>query len=167
MASSTTQPPPVTVSDELGAYEDSLAKAYSSFEIYDGPAAFDYQLSFLSDADSKSNVTRLCDNGSVEATRTTPLFSGKMLNGSSMRTFLSHRPVAESPKEADGGWGKEYIGHLAWVMSARIALEDQGSSGLSLSIGWPRRGRHLTPLGLEQIRGIKGAGWMRVRDNTR
>ena len=105
MASPTTQPPSVTVSDELGAYEDSLAKTYSSFKINDGPAAFDYQLSFLSDADSKSNVTRLCDNGSVEATRTTPLFSGKMLDGSSMETFLSHRPVAESPRRLteDGG----------------------------------------------------------------
>lgn len=83
VASSTTQPPPVTVSDELGAYEDSLAKAYASFKINDGPAAFDYQLAFLSDAD----VTQRYDNGSVEAAKTTPLFSGKILDGSKLGTF--------------------------------------------------------------------------------
>ena len=89
MASSTTQAPqgPVTVSDELGACEQSLTKAYSSFKINDRPATFDYQLTFLSDSDSKFNVTQLCDNGSVEAARTTPLFSGKMLDGSKLGTF--------------------------------------------------------------------------------
>ena len=89
MASSTTQAPqaPVTVSDELGACEQSLAKAYSSFKINDRPAIFDYQLTFLSGSDSEFNVTQLCDNGSVEAARTTPLFSGKMLDGSKLGTF--------------------------------------------------------------------------------
>ena len=72
-----------------------------------------------------------------------------------------------NPKEADGGWGKEYLGHLAWVMNARVALENQGSSGLSLSVAWSRRGRHRTPLGLKQTRGMKGTGWMRVCDNAR
>ena len=89
MASSTTQAPkaPVAVSDESWAYEHSLAKAYSSFTINDRPAAFDYQLAFLSDSGSKSNVTRFCDNGSVEATRNTPLFSGKVLDGLKLGTF--------------------------------------------------------------------------------
>ena len=89
VASSTTQAPqgPVTVSDELGACEQSLTKAYSSFKINDRPATFDYQLTFLSDSDLKFNVTQLCDNGSVEAARTTPLFSGKMLDGSKLGIF--------------------------------------------------------------------------------
>lgn len=43
----------------------------------------------------------------------------------------------QSQEEADGGWGEEYLGHLAWVMNARVMLENQGSSGLSLSVGWP------------------------------
>lgn len=89
VASSTTQAPqaPVTISDELGACEYSLAKAYSGFTMNDRSAAFDYQLAFLSDTGSKSNVTHLCDNVSVEAARTTPLFSGKMLDGSELGTF--------------------------------------------------------------------------------
>ncbi len=89
VATSTTQAPqaPVTVPDELWACEHSLAKAYSSFTINDRTAAFDYQLAFLSDSGSKSNVTQLRDNGSVEAARTTPLFSGKVLDGSKLGTF--------------------------------------------------------------------------------
>jgi len=89
VASSTTQAPqaPVTVPGELWACEHSLAKAYSSFTINDRPAAFDYQLAYLSDSGSKSNVTQLRDNGSVEAARTTPLFSGKVLDGSKLGTF--------------------------------------------------------------------------------
>lgn len=92
VASSTTQAAqaPVTVTDELWAGEHSLAKAYSSFTINDGPAAFDYQLAFLSDSGSESNVTQPCDNGSVEAARNTPLFSGKVLDGSKLGTFYQY-----------------------------------------------------------------------------
>ena len=87
--SSTTGAPQaaVTVSDELGACGDSLAKAYSSFTINDRPAAFDYQLTFLSNSESKSSDNQLCDSGSVEAARTTPLFSGQMLDGTDLGTF--------------------------------------------------------------------------------
>lgn len=79
VASSTTQASqaPITIPNELSACEHSLAKAYSSFTINHRPAAVDYQLAFLSDSGSKSNVTQLCDNGSVEAARITPLFSRK------------------------------------------------------------------------------------------
>ncbi|KAL8992992.1 MAG: hypothetical protein Q9188_007448 [Gyalolechia gomerana] len=89
VASSTTPAPqaPVTVSDELWASEDSLPNAYSSFTINDRPAAFEYQLAFLSDPASKSNVAQLCDNDSVEASRNTPIFSGKVLEGSKVGTF--------------------------------------------------------------------------------
>lgn len=88
-ASSTIQAPqpPVTVPDESWPREASLAKAYSSFTINDGSAAFDYQLAFLSDSGTKSNVTQLWDNGSVETARTTPLFSGKVLEGSKLGAF--------------------------------------------------------------------------------
>lgn len=98
VASSTTQAPqaPVTVSDELGACEHSLAKAYSSFTMNDRPSAFDYQLTFLSDSGSKSNVTQLCDNASVEATRTTPLFSEKMLDGSKLGTFNQYELLCKA-----------------------------------------------------------------------
>lgn len=75
------------VLDEPWADEHSLAKAYSSFAINERPAAFDYQLEFLSDSGSKSNVTQPCNNGSGEAARTTPLFSGKVLDRSKLGTF--------------------------------------------------------------------------------
>lgn len=75
------------IQPDLGACEHALAKAYSSFTLNDRPAAFDYQLAFLSDSGSKSNVTQPCDNGRGEATRTTPLFSGKVLDGLKSGTF--------------------------------------------------------------------------------
>ena len=53
----------------------------------DRSAAFEYQLTFLSDTGSKSNVTQLCDNVFVKAAKTTPLFSKKLLDGSELRTF--------------------------------------------------------------------------------
>ena len=89
VTTSTTQAPqaPITVTDELRARENSLAKAYSSFTINDGPTALDYQLAFLTDPGSESNVTQSCDNGSVEAARNTPLFSGKVLDGSKSEMF--------------------------------------------------------------------------------
>ncbi|KAL8839299.1 MAG: hypothetical protein Q9176_004479 [Flavoplaca citrina] len=88
-ASSITQVPraPVTIPYGSRACEQSLTKAYSGFSINDKPAAFDYQLAFLSDSRSKSNVTQLCDNGSLEAAKNTPLFSGKVLDGSGSGTF--------------------------------------------------------------------------------
>ena len=75
---------PVAIPDKLGPSKHSLTAAYSSFTINDRPAAFDYQLAFLSDSGSTSNVT---ENGSVEAARTTPLFSGKLLDASKPGTF--------------------------------------------------------------------------------
>ena len=51
------------------------------------PTALDYQLAFLSDPGSTSNVTRPVGQNSGEATRTTPLFSGKVLDGSKRGTF--------------------------------------------------------------------------------
>ncbi len=91
-ASSITQAPqaPVTVSDDSRACEQSLTKAYSGFTINDNPATLDYQLAFLSDSGSKTNATQLCDNGSVEAERNTPLFSGKVLDGSQLGTFAQY-----------------------------------------------------------------------------
>ncbi|KAL9028993.1 MAG: hypothetical protein Q9196_002714 [Gyalolechia fulgens] len=78
---------PITASDEVLAYEYPLAKAYSSVTIDDAPAFYDYQLSFLSEPGSKSNVSPLCNNGSVEAAINTPLFSGKALDGSELGIF--------------------------------------------------------------------------------
>ena len=88
-ASSITQVPraPFTIPYGSRACEQSLTKAYSGFSINDKPAAFDYQLAFLADSGSKSNATQLCDNGSLEAAKNTPLFSGKVLDGSGSGTF--------------------------------------------------------------------------------
>ena len=68
----------------------------------DRPAAFDHQLTFFSDSGSKSNVTQPCDNGSVEAARTTPLFSGKMLDGSKLGTFNQYGLLCKTvaPRES-------------------------------------------------------------------
>lgn len=89
LASSTIQAPqaPVTVSDELEVYKHSLTKAYSSFTINKRSTAFNRQLTFFSDLGSKSSVTQPCNNDFVEAARTTPLFSKKMLDGSKLRIF--------------------------------------------------------------------------------
>ncbi|KAL8885114.1 MAG: hypothetical protein Q9192_006703, partial [Flavoplaca navasiana] len=91
-ASSITQVPraPITIPDGLRAREQSLTKAYSGFSINDKPAAFDYQLAFLSDSGSKSNATQLCDNGSLEAAKNTPLFSGQVLDGSRSGKFKQY-----------------------------------------------------------------------------
>ena len=100
------------INPDLSAREQSLGKACSSFSIKDRSAAFDYQLAFLSDPGSKSNVTQPCDNGSGEAARTTPLFSGKVLDGSKLGTFnqygllckavatrkIQHLPESTTPK---------------------------------------------------------------------
>lgn len=66
------------------------------------------KLAFLSDSGSESNVAQLCDNGSVEAARDTPLFSGKVLDSPKLGTFnqypgkssdtLRIRTVAKSPR---------------------------------------------------------------------
>ena len=112
---------PVTVSDELGVCEHSLAKAYSSFTMDNRPTAFDHQLIFFSDSGSKSNVTQPYDNGSVEAARSTPLFSGKMLDGSKLGTFnqygLLYKAVAprESQYLLESWWGAGTESAVSWV----------------------------------------------------
>ena len=99
IASSTTQAP-VTVPDQglaadryapiqpdLSDCEQSVSEACSSLTFNDTPTALDYQLAFLSDPGSTSNVTQPCEQNSGEATKTTPLFSGKVLSGSELGTF--------------------------------------------------------------------------------
>ena len=104
VASSAIQAPqaPITILDELGVCEHSLTKAYLSFTMDDRPTAFDHQLTFFSDSGSKSNVTQLCDNGSVEAARTTPLFSGKMLDRPKLGTFNQYGLLCQTvaPRES-------------------------------------------------------------------
>ena len=75
---------------DLRDYEYSLSKAYSGFTINDRPTAFDYQLAFLSDLGSTSDVTQPCEQNSGEAIKTTPLFSGKVLSGSKLGTFMQY-----------------------------------------------------------------------------
>ena len=65
----------------------SLLEAYSSLTVNDRPTALDYQLAFLSDPGWASDVTRPGEQSSGEATRTIPLFSGKVLDGSKVGTF--------------------------------------------------------------------------------
>ena len=102
VASSTIQAP-VTVPDQglapnlyvpiqlnLSDCEHPLSEAYSSLTVNDRPPALDYQLAFLSDPDSTSRVTHSHDQSSGEATRTTPLFSGKVLDGSKSGTFKQY-----------------------------------------------------------------------------
>ena len=72
---------------DLSDCEHSLSEAYPSLTINDRPTALDYQLAFLSDPGSTSDVTQPCAQSSGEATRTTSLFSGKVLNGSKLGTF--------------------------------------------------------------------------------
>ena len=99
VTSSATQPL-ITVPDEglaadrsgrsnqdLWTSRNSSSRAYSSSTVDDSPAAFDYQLAFLSDSGSRSNANEPCDNSSGEAARTTPLFSGKVLDRSELGTF--------------------------------------------------------------------------------
>ena len=87
---------------DLWAHENSLAKAYSSFTINDRPAAFGYQLAFLSDSGSKSNVTQFCDNCSGEAAKTTPLFSGRVLDGSNLGTFNQYGLLCKAVATREG-----------------------------------------------------------------
>ena len=75
------------IKQDLWACEQSSSRACSSFTIDDSPTAFDYQVTFLSDSSSKSNATQPRDNSSGEAARTTPLFSGRVLDRSEMGTF--------------------------------------------------------------------------------
>ena len=75
------------IQPDLSNCEHSLSEPYSSLAANDRPTALDYQLAFLSDPGSTSNVTQLCEQDSGQATRTTPLFSGKVLNGSKFGTF--------------------------------------------------------------------------------
>ena len=75
---------------DLRASEHCSSKTHSSFSVDDSPATFDYQIEFLSDSGSKSNGTQPRDNTSGEAARTTPLFAGKMLDGSESRTFSQY-----------------------------------------------------------------------------
>lgn len=67
--------------------EQPLSEAYSSLTFNDRPTALDYQLAFLSDPRSTSNVTSPVGQIYGEAIRTTPLFSGKVLDGSKVGTF--------------------------------------------------------------------------------
>lgn len=75
------------IQSDLSDCEQSLPQAYSSLAVNDRPTALDYQLAFLSDPASTSNVTRAGEQSSGEAISTTPLFSGKVLNGSKFGTF--------------------------------------------------------------------------------
>ena len=72
---------------DLSDCEQSLPEAYSSLTVNDRPTALDYQLAFLSDPASTLNVTRPGEQSSGEAIRTTPLFSGKVLDESRFGTF--------------------------------------------------------------------------------
>ena len=75
---------------DLPDCEHPLSEAYSSLTFNDRPTALDYQLAFLSDPDSTSLVTDSRDQSSREATKTTPLFSGKVLDGSELGTFKQY-----------------------------------------------------------------------------
>ncbi len=75
------------IKEDPWAWEHSSSRAYSGFTVDDSPAAFDYQVAFLSDSGSKPNANQPWDNSSGEAARTAPLFSGKVLDGSESGTY--------------------------------------------------------------------------------
>ena len=138
VASSTTQAP-VTVPDhdlapnlygprqlDLSDCEHQLSEAYSSLTVNDRPPALDYQLAFLSDPDSTSRVTHSYDQSSGEATRTTPLFSGKVLDGSKLGTFKQYglfcKAVASRQSQQLPADSTKPISHCVFDYDPRIFL---------------------------------------------
>ncbi|MCJ1308418.1 hypothetical protein MMC25_002071 [Agyrium rufum] len=71
-------------------YEDSLAKIYSRFSLEDESTVLEHQLAFLSDSSSSATVVQRYANSSGEAVRTTPLFSGQVLDGAELGTFAQY-----------------------------------------------------------------------------
>ena len=69
-----------TARDKEDTYGHSLVKDYSNFTINDKPVTLNHQISPWYDSGGKSNATQLYHNVSIEAVRTTPLFSGMLLD---------------------------------------------------------------------------------------
>lgn len=78
------------IQPDLRTTRHSLAKAFSSFSIHEKSVATEYQLAFLSNSSSNSDSTQFYDSGSGEAVRTTPVFSGKVLDGLELETFRQY-----------------------------------------------------------------------------
>lgn len=90
------------IKPDLGTSENSLAETYSSFTINDRSAAADYHLAFLSDSGSISGITQPGNDGSEEAARTTPIFSGKLLDGSVSGIFNQYGLLCKLVAMRDG-----------------------------------------------------------------